>query len=332
MSIGKLLNKQGKVDLRRLRGKNVSYEAMELARMEIETNYKAPNIHMNINKELNTITLSDYKGNIETWKTADYLSRARQIDKLRGRIDRVKDKYMLENRYEYKETGEYFLRKSSGKNTGMDNIINIMKDKVKVRSEEIDGDTYRRWSKVEEAGYNITELRKLKFESYVDQRAMVEMSGIAREEAERIVNNRMKKKAFWTKAEREQYRNEQIQKELSRLNKQYFDENGNFIYTFKSQGEERRFYKKLSDMVTDLQYDDYPEEFAGLFSKIAEKEDVGEMSSKQYWESLSRKEKGNLMRFHYAEDTAIKMEVLKEEGDKKQYTEMSKIRKALIKR
>ena len=332
MSVGDLLNKQGLVDLRRLRGKNVNYEAIELARMEIQNRYRAPEIQMNLNKDLKTITINDYNGNRETWEIADYLKRARDIDKLRARIDKIKDKYMMENRYEYKETGEYFLRKSVGKNTGMDNIISIMKDKIATRYEHVDGQDYRSWSKVEEAGANIAELRKLKFDSYVDQRNMVELSGIAMEEAQRIVNNRMKKKAFWTKEEREQYRNEQIQKEYNRLNKSYFDENGNFIYTFKSQGEELRFYKRLSNMVTDLMYDDYPEEFAGLFSKIAEKEDVGEMSTKQYWESLSYNEKVNVMRFHYSEDTDIKLKVLKEEGNKEELKKMREIRKALNRR
>ena len=324
--VTRVVNKQGKVDLRRLRGKEIDPLVLQLAWKEVY-DYKAPDTNIPNFGEGKSLTLSDKKGNRETWDIGEYLSKVREVERLRNRIDKVKDKYGIVGRYEYKEVGEYVIKKSKGKVTGLENVIKTMKKVLSDRDEH-------GISRIIEAGQNVNELRLLKFESYEDQQKMVELSGFMDSEAEKNAKKRFNKEnqnKYNTQQERDARYNEIYNQEYGKVRRRLFDENGNFTYKFKSQKEMVKFLKEMSEMVTDLKYGEYEEEFAGLFSKIAEKEDVGDMSAKDFWNQRTDEEKRTIMRQHYAEDVQNMLIVLNEDDDTEGYEDMLEIWKALKK-
>lgn len=171
--------KNYKTDLRKIGKSEMSEELQREVFGEINELTRGKLERISINPVKHTVTIRGLQDNIpsqEEWDIKHYLKTARKYERRMEILDRAKQKYGIQDAYNYPQLGEIIMQKTRT-NTRRQIIYkgleNYTKTLEKVTKREIPGIP----SKIEWAGLYKRELRTVKFESYTDHDSYIRAAG-----------------------------------------------------------------------------------------------------------------------------------------------------------
>lgn len=191
--------KNYQVDLRKLRGKNLSQELMKEAYGEIyEMN--SGRVELSVGDDISKVTITgkDSKGRLssEEWSVREYIKKARQYDKLKTRVDKLRGKNDIES-YDYEELYELPMKKSKAINK---RIVNYgLENRVETLKKVLKRDPTTKRNKLEEATFNRIEAMRTKHESFGNVDEILKQAGIDKKD---YMNSKGK---FKSKAKEREY-------------------------------------------------------------------------------------------------------------------------------